>query len=83
MATKMATKRAIMPKKNYDGWVIERTIRGERRLEKRFVNVTEDGCWIAGYYAWREEWELFYAFKKRMIAQGTKPVKVRFIKVED
>ena len=83
MATKRVTKRAIMRKKKYDGWVIERTIRGERRLEKRFVNVTEDGCWWAGYYAWREEWELFYAFKKRMIAQGTKPVKVRFIKVED
>jgi len=76
-----------MRKKKYDGWVIERTIRGERRLEKRFVNVTEDGCWMAGYYAWREEhdglWELFYAFKKRMKAEGTFPVKVRFVKVED
>jgi len=76
-------------KKKYDGWVIERTTRGRRRflLKKCVFRPTQYGCWLAGYYAWREEhdglWELFYAFKKRMIAQGTKPVKVRFIKVED
>ena len=78
-----------MPKKNYDGWVIERTTRGRRRflLKECVFSPTQYGCWLAGYYAWREErdglCELFSAFKKRMIAQGTKPVKVRFVKVED